>query len=128
LGAPSGVLAEVDMLETIIAMGAGLLLWVAYWASAANPESVFVIGVLLVGAGLGFGIPTGLVYHLMLYRSLRRIGALPARWWLHPTALHHAIPPQDRVAVLAWCYAGALGFLVVVAGLPISAAGVWRLG
>ena len=116
------------MFEGLIALPLGLFLWAVHWTPFASPETVFMTGVLLVGGGFAFGLPTGLVYHVMLYRSLRRADALPPRWWLHPTALHHALPPEDRGIVLAWCYAGALGFLVIVIGLSISAMGGWRLG
>lgn len=116
------------MIEGLIALALGVILWVVHWIAAASPELVFKAGVLLVAAGLALGVPTGLVYHLMLYRSLRRVDALPARWWLHPTSLHHAIPREDRGVVLGWCYVGALGFVVIMVGLTIGGAGGWRLG
>jgi hypothetical protein len=93
----------------------------------AGPESVLLAGLWLIAGGLAFGIPTGLVYHLELRRSLARVGALPARWWLHPTALHDRVPPRDRRRVLGWCGAGALGFAVTLAGILVVTAAALRL-
>jgi hypothetical protein len=63
----------------------------------------------------------------MLYRSLARVGVLPGRWWLKPTSLHHLIPLEDRTSVLAWCVAGALGFLLIVFGIVLASVGAFRL-
>jgi hypothetical protein len=114
--------------EIGITLALGLLLWAAYWAFVAAPDAVFLAGLWLIAAGFAFGVPTGFAYHVLLYRSLRRVDALHERWWLHPTSLHHAIPRADRLGVLAWCYAGALGLVVIVIGIPLCAAGAWRLG
>jgi len=99
------------------------------WTAATSllrVETVLLGGLWLVAGGLAFGVPTGLGYHVALRRSLLRIGALPARWWLQPTSLHGLIPDADRRHVLGWCYAGAAGFFVTIAGCAAVAIGAWR--
>ncbi len=88
---------------------------------------LLVTGFWLVVAGLVFGVPTGAVYHVALHRALRRADDLPPRWWWNPTAHHHRLPPGDRFRVLAWCGAGALGFLIAVLGCVVGAVGAFRL-
>lgn len=105
----------------------GIVLWGIHWAASADPVVLFQVGGFLVAAGFAFGVPTGLVYHWALYRALTSVDALPSRWWLRPTSLHHAIPSERRAWVLGWCYAGASGFLVIVFGIPLGAAAAWRL-
>ncbi len=38
-------------------------------------------GIGLAALGFGFGIPTAIVDHWLLYRSLSRAERLPERWW-----------------------------------------------
>jgi hypothetical protein len=113
--------------EAGIVVGLTGLLWLLQWAANADPELLIWTGLSLVAVGFAFGLPMGAVYHVALYRALRRVDALPRQWWLRPTSLHDRIPACDRGWVLGWCYAGALGFLVILVGIPISAAGAWRL-
>ncbi len=99
------------------------------WTAAMSllpVETVLFGGLWLVAGGLAFGVPTGLWYHVALRRSLLRAGALPGRWWLNPTSLHGSVPDTDRFRVLAWCYAGAAGFFVTIAGCAAVAIGAWR--
>jgi len=111
-----------------IAIVLGLLATLAGGATvlALAPDLVLLGGFWLVVGGLGFGVPTGLVYHVLLHRSLRAAGRLPPRWWLHPTALHGALPARDRTRVLAWCGAGALGFAATVLGCALVAISALR--
>lgn len=90
------------------------------------PAALLVAGAWTIAIGLAFGVPTGAIYHLALRRSLLAASRLPARWWWNPTALHDAIPAADRTHVLAWCYAGAAGFLVTVLGCALVAIAAWR--
>ncbi|HEX2485709.1 MAG TPA: hypothetical protein VHQ66_10430 [Myxococcota bacterium] len=96
-------------------------------APALSPDLLLRLGFWTVVAGLGFGLPTGALYHVGLHRSLVRAGRLPRRWWLHPTSHHRLLPPEDAPSVLAWCRAGALGCGVVFLGCALAALGVWRV-
>ena len=90
------------------------------------PAALLVAGAWAIAIGLAFGVPTGAVYHVALRRSLLAASRLPERWWWNPTALHDRIPEADRTHVLAWCYAGAAGFLVTVLGCALVAISAWR--
>ncbi len=115
------------MLETLIALGMLAVIAAGSFAfTTIAAESLLLAGLWLVAIGLGFGLPTGLVYHVALQRSLARQGLLPARWWLQPTKLHHLIAPADAPRVLGWCSAGALGCLVAFAGCAVFALGAWK--
>ena len=96
----------------------------ALWSVA--PATLLLAGVWVTAAGLAFGVPTGLWYHVALWRSLSARARLPERWWLDPIALHGDLPREDRARVLAWCYAGAVGFVVTIAGCGLVALAAWR--
>ncbi len=93
---------------------------------AVAPATLAVVGFWTAVAGLAFGVPTGAVYHVALRNALLGAQRLPARWWLKPTALHDEIPRLARTRVLAWCYAGAIGFVVTVAGCALVAIAAFR--
>jgi hypothetical protein len=115
------------VIETGLVVGALLALSAAVWAwSALAPDVLLLAGLWLVAGGLGFGVPTGLLYHRALHRSLARVGRLPPRWWLHPIALHPLVPPEDALAVLGWCRLGALGCAVAFLGCGVFALGALR--
>jgi len=107
-----------------------LVLLVAFGALAAlfaiSPATLVVMGFWTAAAGLAFGVPTGAVYHLALRSALLRAQRLPARWWLNPTSLHDELSEPVRTRVLAWCYAGAAGFFVTIAGCGLVAIAAWR--
>lgn len=115
------------MIEAGLVTAGLLVLSGGAWAwTALSPEALLVAGLWAVAAGLGFGLPTGLLYHLALRRSLTRTGRLPRRWWLRPIALHPLVPPEDAFAVLAWCRLGALGCAVAFLGCGVFALGALR--
>ena len=107
-------------LGLVAALGALAAIW------SLEPATLLIVGFWVTLAGLGFGIPTGVVYHVALRRALLACGRLPARWWLRPTELHGDIPAPDRTRVLAWCGAGAAGFLVTLVGCALIALSAWR--
>ncbi len=83
-------------------------------------------GVGLIVCGLLVGVPTGALYHLRLRAVLAAEAALPARWWLHPTALHGDIPPPRRRWVMWPFYVGAAGFFAIVLGCGVMCVGFLR--
>ncbi len=91
------------------ALGAGLML---PWDTLAE------IAAWLLALGASLGLPTGFLYHVHLRRALMRRGVLPEDWYWRPTELHPLLEPgPERTRVLVWGGLGALGFLVMVAGL-----------
>ena len=115
------------MFELLLALGLTLLLvlsaaalaWLPWWV-------VFGAGLVLAAIGLVAGVPAGLAYHVRLHQALAPRGALPARWWLRPTAFHGALVDGERRAVLRWFRAGAVGFALALGGLLLVAAGAVR--
>lgn len=114
------------MTESLLAGGLVAAMLVAAAALTASAETWVWAGLWLAVAGLVFGVPTGLVYHVELHRALRGSEALVAGWWWRPTALHPRIPRPARRRVLGWCFAGAAGFVVSVLGCVVSALGLFR--
>ena len=93
---------------------------------AISPATLVVMGFWTTAAGLAFGVPAGAIYHLALRNALRSEQRLPERWWLNPTSLHDGLPARLRRRVLAWCYAGAAGFLMTIAGCALVAIAAFR--
>lgn len=116
----------------VVLLGVGLLGAAALAAALLPAQTLVAAGVFCAGAGLLVGVPTGLWYHVVLYRCLRPRGPLPERWWVRPVALHRQLEPEERPPVLVWFYAGGAGFLLSVLGCGLVVAGVllegWRAG
>ena len=115
------------MFESLISLGIIVLFCVVGWALNAGTESMLWGGIALVAIGFAYGIPTAIVYHWTLYRSLTRADRLPERWWLSPTSHHGRIPPSDRRLVFTWGAIGGSGFGVIVLGILITSIGLWRM-
>jgi hypothetical protein len=82
-------------------------------------EQALSLSLILVAAGFALGVPTGVVYHILLRRALLEVDALPRDWYWRPISLHERVPPHRLPAILAWCYTGAFGFVVIVAGILV---------
>ncbi|HEY6001160.1 MAG TPA: hypothetical protein VI078_17890 [bacterium] len=103
------------MLEAAVAVAVVLVLL----ASAGGEGIVtllFVAGAAAVLIGMLAGVPAGVVYHVLLFRSLSEIGILPRRWWWHPTTLHDRLPEAARRRLMRWFRAGAAGFVLAMIG------------
>ncbi len=114
------------MLETLIVATIVGLLLLGGWAVGAAGHALVLAGIGLATIGFAYGIPTAIVYHWRLYRSLVACGRLPARWWWNPTSLHDRIPTRERPRVLFWGAVGGSGFAVIVLGIGLTAFGLWR--
>ena len=115
------------MVESLIVVALALgvvLVAVTPWVS------LLLVGAVVTAVGLAFGVATGFWYHVALARALSPMNALTPRWWLRPVPLHERLDAAGRQRVLPWFYAGAVGFVVTVAGMALIALGiaasVWR--
>lgn len=113
------------MIEALLVLTAVTCAGAAAWLlPLVSPESLVIGGWLVTGAGLSLGLPAGAVYHGVLRSCLRANGALPARWWLHPVALHDRLAAAQRARVMRWFLLGGAGFAASLVGCAVVAAGV----
>jgi hypothetical protein len=116
------------VIEALLVVVAVASLCAGAWAwTSVPPYALLAVGAWLVAGGLACGLPTGVVYHLVLRRSLLALGVLPRRWWLHPLALHPLLPTEDAPRVLLWCRLGALGCAIAFIGCAVFALGAFRM-
>lgn len=87
-------------------------------------ETLYYGGVWITAAGLILGLPTGFIYHVRLYQVLHPRGELPQGWFWRPLRYNSRLTSEERNSVMAWCYAGGLGFVIICFGLIMMAAGV----
>ena len=113
------------MVETLLVLGAVAGLAIASLLGSLVPvDALLYAGGVITLIGLATGVPTGLWYHVALYRTLRPRGPLPARWWLHPVPLHARLLREERRGVLRWFVIGGLGFGFVVIGCLVTVFGL----
>ena len=113
------------MIEALLVFaGVGLLAAAGLIAPLVPPEWIVLAGGACAAAGMAFGVPTGLWYHVRLRGFLAARDDLPARWWLRPVELHPRLEPQERPPVMRWFYAGGIGFLLTVLGCALVVLGV----
>lgn len=113
----------VEILLSAMLVG---LFFLMGWAAQAPAETLLFTGMAFAALGFAYGIPTAIVYHWRLFKSLRACDRLPARWWLQPTSLHGQIPAADRAGVFVWGAIGGSGFGVIVIGIVLTSMGLWR--
>ena len=88
------------------------------------PEWLVESGIWVTLLGFALGLPTSLVWHVVLRARLLRSKRLPARWWLRPVSLHASLAPDERPAVLVWFYLGGAGFALACLGCLLVGSGV----
>jgi hypothetical protein len=109
------------VLEALIAVAILLFfLGVAFLSSFLSWEALITIGASLTALGLVIGLPGGLLYHVKLRKELLTLGALPPRWWLHPTNHHGSLKPEQRRRVQSAFFVGGLGFGVTILGALVT--------
>ncbi len=83
-------------------------------------------GTRLNGFGLLLGVPTGVWYHVRLYRALRARGVVASLWWLSPGKHHGLLSKEELRPVMRPFYAGAVGFVLAVLGCVLFGYGALR--
>jgi len=101
---------------SLVILGIVLLVVLGSLSSLISPVLFTEIGLWLLVAGLIEGIPTGLYYHLVLYRILGPRGKLLPRWWMSPQQYHVYLDEKEYSVVRRWFLIGGIGFLLSVIG------------
>ncbi|MEL6195602.1 MAG: hypothetical protein AAFZ38_04595 [Myxococcota bacterium] len=76
------------------------------WLSIAD---VLRISWWFIGLGMLVGTPSGVVYHIALYRALKAHRIHAPDWWWNPTRHHRSFPHRLSLGVRIPFYAGAFG-------------------
>ncbi len=85
-------------------------------------RALFYVSIFLVIIGFVVGVPTGLIYHVQLYRMLKPRDEIPRGWVWRPIKLNAKLTTRERFFVLPWCYLGAIGFFVIIVGFVLIVA------
>ena len=114
------------MIELLMVLGVmGALAGLGALALVAM-ETLVVVGGAMIAIGLALGVPTGIIGHVRMYQVLKPLDRLDPGWIWRPIAHNERLPEANRREVLAWCYAGGLGFGVFVLGAVVAGAGIVR--
>ena len=108
-----GIVAAVSALMCVLS-GA----WFTPW------ETLYYTGIWVTLAGFALGVSTGFVYHVRLFQVLSPRGELPRGWFWRPLRFNARLRPEERGGVMAWCYVGGFGFVIICLGLLLMGTGV----
>jgi hypothetical protein len=105
------------MFEFLLASAIVAALFITALITAViTPRLMIELGLWVLAGGLLVGIPTGVWYHVRLYRALAGRITLPRGWWRRPVELHPLLRPQEYGLVRPWFVAGAVGFVLCCLG------------
>jgi hypothetical protein len=112
------------MLEAVLVFSAlgsvGLILLLAM---LLTPPVLVMLAIGIMVLGLVVGVPTGLWYHVVLYRLVAAKAPVPRRWWVSPAALHVHLTDEEERSIRFWFRLGGIGFVLsMVGGLAAIAA------
>lgn len=115
------------MLELLIVVGIVGLMGAMGGLAMLPWEPLFTWGGILIAVGHAFGVPAGIVFHVLLYRALarratRRGQRVERGWYWRPIPLAQALPSVERGPVMAWAVAGGVGFVAIVLGIVLVGA------
>jgi hypothetical protein len=112
----------IELALVLVAVAAVAL--IGFLDPSVTPTVIAALGVGVLLLGLAVGVPTGLWYHVVLYRFVSAKIALPRRWWLSPAALHRHLTAEEARRVHPWNRVGAVGFVLCLAGGLAAIAGL----
>jgi hypothetical protein len=112
------------MIEALVTIGILVLLACLGLLATLPIEAAAYWGSLTIAAGFLLGVPTGVVYHVLLWRELRRVGPVPSGWIWNPFGHHHRIGRRAERHVLPWAIAGGVGFVLIVIGMAVVTGGM----
>lgn len=104
------------MREWMLIGGIVVVLFAAGGVALLPWNTLLQAGTLLCAAGMALGVPTGVVYHVLLYRALRPRDALDKDWLWNPIEHNARLTEPERKRVLPWAIVGGAGFGVIMLG------------
>jgi len=96
--------------------------WVMNVSLAAS--TLTEMGLIILTVGIIEGLPTGLYYHVILFRLLHPRGLLQPGWWISPVQYHVHLSDEEGRGVRRWFFLGGLGFLLCIAGGILALSGM----
>ena len=113
------------MLEiTLVLIAVAAVGLVGFGATIFTPHLMTAIGLGTLLLGLLVGVPTGLWYHVILYRLVSAKTSLPRTWWLSPSDLHRHLTDAEQRRIRPWYRIGGIGFVLSVVGGIAAIAGL----
>ena len=113
------------MIEIALVLLALLAAELVGFLAAVPPSSLMTVaGLAALVVGLSIGVPTGLWYHVILYRFVSSKVAVPLNWWLSPSSLHRHLTDAEERRIKPWYRIGGVGFVLSVAGGLAAIAGL----
>ena len=102
------------MLEITLALVAVVV--IGFAVMLITPPFVTTVGMGALLLGLLVGVPTGLWYHVLLYRFVSAKTLVPRLWWLSPSELHRHLNEAEQQHIAPWYRVGGLGFVLSALG------------
>jgi hypothetical protein len=109
------------MLETTLVL---LAVVTVALVGLVTPGLMTAVGLGTLLLGLVMGLPTGLWYHVILYRYVSLKVPLPRTWWLSPSELHRHLTDAEQRRIAPWYRIGGVGFVLCVLGGLAAMAGL----
>jgi hypothetical protein len=112
------------MLELWLALAAVAMVGLFGVVAALTPSIVTAVGLTTLLLGLALALPTGLWYHVVLYRFVSARTTLPRAWWVSPSGLHRHLTPAEQRHIAPWYRLGGVGFILSLSGGLAAIAGL----
>ena len=113
------------MIEIALVLLALVAVELVGFVAAVPPSSLMTVaGLAALVLGLVIGVPTGLWYHVILYRFVSSKVPVPGDWWLSPSSLHRHLTDAEQRRIEPWYRVGGVGFVLSVAGGLAAIAGL----
>jgi len=111
----------------LVALAVAAVGLVGALVTVLTPSVITVLALATMCFGLALGVPTGLWYHVALYRVVAPKVSLSRTWWMAPSELHRHLTEAERRRIFRWYRLGGVGFVLSVVG-GLAAIGGLLLG
>ena len=107
------------VLITLVVVGLG-----GVTAAVVAPSLIATVGASVLLLGLAMALPTGIWYHVAIYRCVSAKMPLPTTWWFSPAGLHVHLTEIEQQRIRPWYRIGGIGFVLCLIGGGVAIGGV----